>query len=118
MPAAEQMPMGFWADLVAAVRTELRPPVSGFFNTSPQSPLRGVLNGNRLELRCTNAFTAQSLDKPEILEIVSRKATVLLGRNVRAFLVDLSAKPAANPRLEQLMQFGREHSDIVKIKNN
>ena len=24
----------------------------------------------------------------------------------------------SDPRLEQLMNFGREHSDIIKIKNN
>ena len=40
----------------------------------------------------------------------------MLGQPVRTFVVDLSAKPASNPRMEQLMQFGREHSDIVKIK--
>ena len=115
---APEMPAGFWTDLVAAVRTELKPPASGFFNTSPSSPVRGNLNGSRLELRCKDAFTAQLLDKPAVLEVVSRKASVLMGRNIRTFVVDMSAKPAANPRMEQLMQFGREHSDIVKIKNN
>jgi len=117
-PASGDMPMGFWTDLVAAVRKELKPPASGFFNTSSQSPVQGVLNGSRLELRCKDSFTAQLLDKPAIVEVVSRKAAVILGRNVRAFVVDMSARPAANPRMEQLMRFGREHSDIVKIKNN
>ena len=56
------------------------------------------------------------LDKPEILEVVSRKAAVMLNRQIQAVVVDLSAKPKENPRMEQLMQFGREHADIVKIK--
>ncbi|MBQ8834927.1 MAG: DNA polymerase III subunit gamma/tau [Oscillospiraceae bacterium] len=109
-------PMGFWSDLVAGLRKELRPPAIGFFNTGPNAPVQGVLTGNRLELRCTNAFTAQMLDKPDILEVVSRKASAMLGRPVRAFAVDMNARPQGNPRMEQLMKFGREHSDIVKIK--
>jgi hypothetical protein len=68
-----------------------------------------------LELRCSNDFIAKMLDKPEILEIVSRKASSMLNRNLRIQLVDLTAKPAGNPRMDQLMKFGRQHSDIVKI---
>ena len=40
----------------------------------------------------------------------------MLGRPVRACVVDISAKPQGNPRMDRLMQFGREHSDIIKIK--
>ena len=56
------------------------------------------------------------LDKPEILEVVSRKAGAMLGSPIQTIVVDLSAKPKGNPRMEQLMRFGREHADIVKIK--
>ena len=117
-PPQSDGPIGFWNDLVAAVRKELKPPAFGFFNNSPNAPVRGVLRGNRLELHCSNTFIAQTIDKPEVLETVSRKAGAMLGQPVRTFVVDLSAKPQGNPRMEQLMQFGREHSDIVKIKNN
>ena len=109
-------PAGFWLDLCGGVRKELKPPVTGFFAGTPNAPVQGVLTGGRLELQCTNAFTAQMLDKPEILEVVSRKAGAMLGRQTQAVVVDLSAKPKGNPRMEQLMQFGREHADIVKIK--
>ena len=116
-PVAEsEAPVGFWSDLVAAVRKELKPPVSGFFVVTPNAPVQGALVGDRLELRCSNSFTAQMLDRPEILEVVSRKATAMLSYPVRAVTVDMSAKPAANPRMEQLMNFGRAHSDIVTIK--
>ena len=115
-PLQDEAPVGFWSDLVAAVRKELKPPVSGFFVVTPNAPVQGALVGGKLELRCTNSFTAQMLDKPEILEVVSRKATAMLSRPIQAVTVDLSEKPAANPRLEQLMNFGRAHSDIVKIK--
>ena len=89
-----------------------------FRKLAPNAPVQGFLAGNRLELRCSNSFTAQMLDKPEILEVVSRKASVMLNRPVRAYSVDVTAKPQGNPHLEQLMSFGREHSDIIKIKNN
>ena len=116
VPPQSETPMGFWSDLCGAVRKELKPPAFGFFTATPNGPIQGVLAENRLELRCGNKFIAESIDKPDILEVVSRKAGAMLGRPVRAVVVDQSAKPAGNPRLEQLMNFGRAHSDIVKIK--
>ena len=113
-----EAPVGFWSDLCGAVRKELKPPVSGFFSASPNSPLQGALVGNTLELRCSVKFAAETLDNPNIMEVVSRKASAMLNRPVRALVVDMTAKPAGNPRMEQLMKFGREHSDIVRIKNN
>ena len=115
-PPQSDGPIGFWMDLVAAVRKELKPPAFGFFTNSPNAPIHGVLRGNRLELHCNATFVAQSIDKPEVLETISRKAGAMLGQPVRTFVVDLSAQPAVNPRMEQLMKFGREHSDIIKIK--
>ena len=117
-PVSEETPMGFWPELCGAVRKELRPPVSGFFAPTPNAPVQGALIGDILELRCGNDFIAKMLDKPEILEVVSRKVSAMLGRPTRVTVVDMTAKPAGNPRMEQLMQFGREHSDIIKIKNN
>ena len=116
--ARSEMPVGFWSDLVGTVRKELKPPVSGFFVASPNAPVQGALAGEKLELRCSNDFTAQMLDRPDILEIVSRKASAMLGRPIRVQVVDTNARPQNNGRMEQLMNFGRQHSDIVKIKNN
>ena len=115
-PRPSEAPVGFWSDLCGGVRKELRPPVSGFFVATPNAPVQGALQGDVLELRCTNDFTAKMLDKPEILEVVSRKASAMLNRPVRAAVLDINARPVGNPRMEQLMQFGREHSDIIKIK--
>ena len=117
-PMPSEEPVGFWSELCGNIRKELRPPVSGFFAPSPSSPLQGALVGNTLELRCSNDFIAKMLDKPDILEVVARKAGAILNRPVRVQIVDLNAKPMGNPRMEQLMQFGREHSDIIKIKNH
>ena len=114
---ATQTPVGFWSDLVAGVRNELRPPVKGFFADTPNAPIQGVLTGNRLELRCSNAFTMEAVSKPEILAVVSRKASSLLRQPITAVAVDMTARPAGNPRMEQLISFGKAHSDVVRIKN-
>ena len=114
--AADNSPAGFWPDLVAAVRQELRPPVSGFFNTTPNAPVKGILQGNTVVLLCANNFALDIINKPEILSLVGRKATALLGRPVAAKAVDKLAKPEASSRMQQLLDFGKAHSDIVNIK--
>ena len=116
-PAANtQAPPGFWTELMTASRKELKPPASGFFVAAQNSPLRGALKGDTLELRCQNAFVAETVNRPDILEVVKRKASALLERPICVNVVDISARPAGNSRMEQLMNFGRAHSDVVKIK--
>lgn len=115
--SGKEAPMGFWTDLVSAVRQELRPPVSGFFITSPNAPVQGNLDGDKVILNCNTAFTTQMVNKPEILSLVARKASAILGRPVRAEAVDKSAAPARSAGFQQLLNFGREHSDIVNIKD-
>ena len=117
-PQVNEAPMGFWQELTAAARKEMKPPAMGFFTAVPNAPMQGVLLGNKLELHCDNTFIADVVGKPEILEIVSRKASAMLGRPIQAVVVDLSAKPAGNARLEQLMNFGKAHPEVVKIRNN
>ena len=117
-PLQEDSPVGFWADLTAAVKKEFPPTLAGFLQNVPNAPVRCSLKDGRLELLCTNNFIHGMLDKPEILEVFSRKASAILGRPVHAFAVDVSAKPAGNPRLEELLNFGKAHADVVTIKNN
>ncbi len=112
----EEAPMGFWTDLVAGVRKELKPPASGFFVATPNAPVQGALKGDTLELRCINTFVADAISRPDILEVISRKASAQLGRKLRVSVVDQSARPKNSAKMEQLMNFGRAHSDIVKIK--
>lgn len=115
-PIPEDIPIGFWTDLGAAIRQELKPPTSGFFTFKPDANIQGALQGNKLILRCVNKFVLDSVNKPEILEIVSRKASARLGRNVRAEAVDMSDQPAQSEKMNQLLSFGRAHSDVIKIK--
>ena len=117
-PVQDQTPVGFWSELVASLRQELRPPVSGFFLATPNSPVQGVLQGNQVVLRCTNPFTLEMINKPEVLMLVGRKASAILGRPVSAKAVDKTAGADNNAAMERLLAFGRDHSDIVRIKEN
>ncbi len=114
-PAAPA-PVGFWSDLVTAIRQELKPPLFGFFTTSPNAPIVGKLQGDTVVLQCTNAFIMDMVNKPEVLQIISRKAAAILGRNVQVKVTDGSAAPVNNEKMGQLLSFGRAHSDIINIK--
>ena len=117
-PRPMEPPAGFWAELCGAVRKEVKPPAFGFFSSGPSAPVQPSLTEGDLRLMCGNTFVAETIDKPDILEVVSRKAAAILGRPVRVKVIDRSARPAGDPRMEQLMNFGRAHSDIIKIKNS
>ena len=114
----DQSPVGFWSELVGAVHRELKPPLSGFFVATENAPVQGCLRENRLDLVCSNSFIKEMIDKPQILEVVARKASSQLGRPVNVFAVDGSARPKNNARLDQLLSFGKDHPDIVKIREN
>jgi len=108
----------FWPDLATQIRAALKPPVSGFFAPTPNAPVQGQLRGNTLELLCANAFTAQVVSKPEILALVAQHAKALTGRELRVTAVDRNARPAQGGNMEQLLNFGKSHGNIVKIKEN
>ena len=111
----DEAPVGFWPDMVTAVRAELSPAMRGFFTTSANSPLRGILAGERLVLVCTNRFIIDIVNKPEITDLVARKASAKLGRPVRVVVTDDSGYAEKNAQMEQLLDFGRSHSSIVNI---
>ena len=116
--SAEELatPVGFWTDLVSAVRQELRPPVSGFFASSPNAPVQGCLKDGKLALLCDSDFIVQMVNKPEILQLVSRKAAMILGKAVEVTVVDRTAAPGANEKMGKLLEFCKAHSDVIKIK--
>ena len=118
MQVKEHTPVGFWAELVTSIRQEMRPPLVGFFTTGANAPIQGILRGDQVILRCNNAFTMEMVNKPDVLELVGRKASVILSKNVIAKAEDMSAKPQASEKMERLMDFGRTHSNIVNIKDN
>ena len=117
-PEGEELQAGIWADICAQVRSELSPPITGFFTSAENGPVKGVLKGDTIVLLCANAFAKEVVDKREVLELVSRKASAKLNRQVRAVAVDKTAAKVRNEQMEQLLQFGRAHSDVVNIKKD
>ncbi len=112
-----EAPMGFWTDLVGAARQELRRAVIGFFVPGDSGPVQGKLQGDVLTLVCATSFVYREVDKPDVLEIIARKATAILGRPIRVKVADGSARPATNSYFDNLVGFGKANGDIVKIKN-
>ena len=112
----DEAPVGFWADVVAQVRKELKPPISGFFVSTPNAPIQGQLQGSKLTLVCNNSFARESVNKPEVLALVAQKAAARLGVSVTVTVADASDMNTGSGRMEQLLNFGRAHSDIIKIK--
>ncbi len=114
-PVVAEAPVGFWTDVVSQVRRELKPPVLGFFSTAPNAPIQGVLKSDKLMLLCDSQFIVDMVNKPDVLEIVSRKASAVLGRPVQAVAVDRTTSNRNSQQMEQLLSFGRAHSDLIKI---
>ena len=111
----DEAPVGFWTDIAAQTRQELQPPVSGFFAPTPNSPVKGILKGDTLILQCASPFAADIINKPEVLQVVARKASAKLGRPIRVQAADQSSGGSPE-RMDQLLQFGKSHSDIINIK--
>ena len=118
IPQPDETPMGFWMDVAAAVRQELKPPITGFFAPSPNAPVQGILRGGEVIIQCANAFTLEMVNKPEIIALVERKASAKLGRPIRAKAVDRTNTVSKSKQMENLLSFGRAHGDIVKIKED
>ncbi len=112
----DQAPVGFWTDLAAAIRMEVSQPMAGFFSTSSNAPLRGVLAGDKLVLVCGSKFTMDMVDKPDVLALIARKASAKLGRPIRVTVTDNNEINNRNAQMEELLNFGRSHSDIIKIR--
>ena len=115
-PMVSEAPAGFWMDVAAAVRKEVPRTLMGMFCATEVAPIHGILRGDELILECDNPFVAESVSKPNILAIVGTKASAKLGRPIRVKVVDRTARPKNTAQMEQLLNFGRAHNDIVNIK--
>ena len=110
----DEAPAGFWLEICSQVRMELKPPALGFF--AANGLVQGILQGNVLVLLCNSDFAKNTVDKPDVLEIVARKASAKLGRPIRVIASDKTG--IQNGQMEQLLQFGREHSGVINIKQD
>ena len=113
-PPPAPAPSGFWPELVKRVRTSLKPPAQGMFNTAENSPMKGILNGDTLILEIADDLTMTFINKPNVLQTVSETATAILGRKIA---VRTARKGSENQSgFDRLLKFGAAHPDIVDIK--
>ena len=54
-------------------------------------------------------------NKPEVLELVARKAAAKLGRPINVVASDKTQ--TQKEQLERLLAFGRAHADVINIKD-
>ena len=114
-PVVNEAPVGFWPDVVMAIQAT-NSPASGLFSTSPEAPVKGILQGDRLKLVCANDFARDIVNKPEFVEMVALKASAKLGRPVRVTVETKQAGMHNGRQMERLLDFGRSHADKINIK--
>lgn len=118
-PVEEQTTPDFWPAVAAQLRKELKPPVSGYFAPGSATSLQAVFRNSRLELLCDDFLYQYFMtNRPQLLTLIGEKVSDHLGRKVSVVAVDRAAKPAENPNLRKLMDFGKAHPDVVKIKQD
>ena len=113
---SSHVPLGFWTDLGASIRSELNGPIGGFFTFAANAPVQGQMAGHELTLLCEGKFIVDMINKPDILSLVARKASAMLRSPVQIKVRDKNEVPEKNEKFGQLLSFGKAHSDIIKIK--
>lgn len=112
-PHSAGLPVGFWTDLTAAISGQLPPSVRGFF----QSQIRPDWKDGTLFLRVETEFVKRMVGTDQVLHLVGQKAGELLGQAVRPKVVlGPQTDGDGRDRLEDLLAFGQQHSDIFEIK--
>mgnify|MGYP000000540414 FL=1 len=114
-PKRDETPDGFWQKLVERLHQTLKRSVGCLFTTGEDSPVRGQVSGDRLLLDCRTPLAKQLVGVPETLQMIGESASALLGRKVTARLAE-AEKQTENPNFNKLMDFAREHPDIVELK--
>ena len=115
MPEPQEGPAGFWPDFVAKVQPALPGRAKGIITVN--GTVSHTLEGDLLTLIAPGPFEKNQIDKPAVLEICSNAASGLLGRPIRV-RVSLKGKQAfsgGEKSFDTLMDFGKQHSDIIKF---
>ena len=116
-PIADDLPPGAWVDIVSKAKMEIPPWLLGYFGTTPDSSVQGILRNGKLVLLCVSQFVLEQINKPEVLEIFSRKTSAKLGTQVQAVAMLKTSANTRSQQFESLMNFGRGNPDIIHIKD-
>ena len=114
-PPKSSLPADFWPEYLAKVSPLLDDRLRGFFSVN--GPFAPRLEGNALYLEAEQDFVVKIIgDDPALMENLSQQASALLGGTVQVRLgVRKQNAFVGRDPMDELLKFGREHSDIVKI---
>lgn len=112
----QEAPSGLLGRFVQPGSGRAGPAGGGLFHPCAGCPVQGVLKGDWLELQCVNGFVRDMVNKPEILQRIGQRLWNA-GPPVQVRVTDLQAKPKTGENLQALLEFGKNHSDIIKVKN-
>ncbi len=110
LPAGDELPPGFWRDLVEAVAPKLPPSCKGFLRDQTVP----ALQGNVLELQADSPFLAKQLDKEPLPALVREQAALLLKRPVTLRIT--ARRQAAGDLMQNLIEYGKKHPDVIDIR--
>ena len=116
-PPVEQLPTGQWVDIVTQAKKEPPPWLLGYFGTTPDSSVVGVIKNGKLVLLCNSQYVLDTVNKPEVLEIFARKTSAKMGTPIQAVAMLKTSANASSAQFEKLMDFGRGNPDIIHIKD-
>ena len=111
----EALPVGFWADLVNKIKPELKLSVRGFFSTGDKAQLSPELQGQTLLLHAENDWVRSMVNDEPTRQILAGGASALLGRPVTV-RIDCGGDMGQGDPLQAVLEFGKQHEQIVKIK--
>ena len=114
-PQREETPDGFWQSLVERLHQTLKRSVGCLFTAGEDSPVSGTVRGDRLLLNCKTPLAKQLVNVPDTLQTIAECASAVLGRKMTVQLAE-EEKQADNPNFNKLLDFAREHPDVVQVK--
>ena len=118
-PVSDQLPVGFWADLVTGVKPVLSGSAGGFFTTSENGMLRPALRGDLLEITAASEFVKGAVDDEATRRILAGKASALLKRPVRVRFVLQDSRPdKENDPMQELIRLGRTRPDLIHVHSS
>ena len=117
-PVSDELPEGFWAELVSRVKTELLGSVGGYFKVSERSMLQPALQGDTLLLLCASDFVKTAVDDDKTRQILSQSASAILHRPIQVSFQVRKAGISADDPLNEFMRRGREHPGIFHVKED
>ncbi len=112
----EELPVGFWPDVVAAVSTQLDPAEASLFSTKSDAVLRPLLKDGVLLLCADSEFVKQRIDNSRIRQIVTAAAEARLKTRIRVKVVCSPREDDSGDHFAALLAFAEQHKDIINIQ--